>query len=169
MVKILFPCLSVIGLVLLVLSVRKLVLVYGGDQQEFSATGTTLSFTLPNAGSYEIDVKRSSVTGVIVPGKVFELYEMPEKKPVAITAVSGFLSGRKDMSGNRIVPVARFEISRGGQYELHNYNSYRSEDRLVIMPAAGTKGLLMILATVFSGLLTIGGLLLSLWAFRSEA
>lgn len=169
MLRIVFPIVALIGLFLLTRSIRKLVQVYTGYQQEFRAQDTSFQFSLDQPAVYEIAVKRRSVTGVI-PGAKFELLQLPAREMIAVQHSVGIFSGRKDMEGNRIVPVATFRIVHTGRYELINTDHARftSQDTLIIAPKPGVKGALVILATVCSALLMVGGIVFAILTFRNK-
>ena len=170
MLKILFPCIAIVGLFLLIRSVLKLTKTFTANQQEFPATTLQTNLDLPKSGKYEIDIKRPSLAGVISLRSSFQLTNQATGHPVTITQSDNIFAGRKDGSGNRIVPIAHFTVDQPGTYSLENLSpsDFIAGDQLVIMPAVGMKGALAILATVFSGLLFIGGLVLTALAFKGK-
>ena len=170
MLKIIFPCIAIIGLFLLIRSVLKLTRIFTSDQQEFAATIAQANIELPKAGKYEIDVKRPSLTGVISLQSNFKLTNQSTGEPISIVPAGNIFAGRKDGHNSRIVPIAHFAIDKPGTYVLQNLSpaGFKPDDHLVVMPAVGMKGALAILATVFSSLLFIGGLVLTALAFKGK-
>ncbi|GAB3340618.1 hypothetical protein GCM10027299_54170 [Larkinella ripae] len=159
----LFAVLTIVGSVLLIKSISRIISIYSaGPRIEGPAQGQFLDFSLKDPGSYEISVKRPALTGIIRTDIAFELVEASSGKPVAVQRFVNLLSQRKDMSGNRIVPIAEFTLEQGGQFRLTNPKTglFKEKDKLVIMPKTGSRGFLMIFAILFSAILFIGGLVL---------
>jgi hypothetical protein len=159
----LFAILAVSGAVLLFKSIGKLIAIYNpGTRIEWSAQLPVFDFQLKDPGSYEISVKRPSLTGVIPTNIPFQLSAVSSGKRVEVQSFVNFLSQRKDMSGNRIVPIAEFTIEQDGNYRLMNPNTarFKENDKLIVMPKTGSQGFLMIFAVLFSAILFIGGLVL---------
>jgi hypothetical protein len=80
------------------------------------------------------------------------------------------LGSRKDMSGNRIIPVAEFSIAVSGNYELNipEIAARKEGDKLLITEKTGTQGFVMIFAILLSAIATIAGLVLSILAFLDK-
>ncbi|GAB2565507.1 hypothetical protein [Spirosoma areae] len=157
----LFALLGLGGFGFLLKSVASLVAIYtAGPRIEQAAQSTAFSFDLPESGVYEIAVKRSSMLGVIPRTNSFQVSELKPKKSIPVDHYTFLTSKRSDMSGNRIVPVAAFTTDRPGSFQLVNpsTNTFSPTDRLVIAAKPGFKGVLLILATVFSGIFFIVGL-----------
>ncbi|GAB3905630.1 hypothetical protein GCM10028803_36770 [Larkinella knui] len=161
----LFAFLAVLGATLLIKSIGKLIAVYNtGTRIEWSAQLPEFDFALKDPGAYEIAVKRPSSTGIIPTGIPFQLSDLSGGKTVPVRAFVNLLSQRKDMSGNRIVPIAEFAIEQPGNYRITHpaMERFKANDKLIVMPKTGSKGFLMIFAVLFSAFLFIGGLVLFL-------
>ncbi|GAB4040806.1 hypothetical protein [Spirosoma gilvum] len=159
----LFGILTIVGLALLVKSVAKLIHVYtDGPRIEWMAQSPIFDFDLAQAGSYEISVKRASVFGRIPTSTAFRVSDRQNGQSIPI-AIYGYLtSKRTDLSGNRIIPIADFTINQPGSFRLHtpDTNRFIDQDKLVLSPKAGIMGVLMILGTVCSSVLSIASLVL---------
>ncbi|MGA0555765.1 hypothetical protein ACO2Q8_03875 [Larkinella sp. VNQ87] len=158
-----FAFLTVLGAVLLIKSIGRMIAIYtAGARIEESALVTTLEFPLKDPGSYEIAVKRPSLTGIIPTSIPFQLAEVSTGKTIVVQAFVNLLSQRRDMSGHRIVPIAEFTIEQAGTYRLTNpaIDRFKDKDKLIIMPKTGSQGFLLIFAILFSAILLIGGLVL---------
>ena len=170
MLKILFPVVAILGLFLLIRSVLRLTKTFTGSQQEFSAKAATVALRFDTPGEYEIDVKRPAIIGVISLSSSFEIVSKNSGEAIHIRKSGNVFAGRKDLSGARIVPISTFTIITPGEYIFRNLSipDFQDKDHLIVMPKVGAKGALAILATVFSGLLFVGGLVLSLLAFKGK-
>ncbi|GAB3543666.1 hypothetical protein [Spirosoma fluminis] len=149
-----------LALVLLIRSVTSLIAVYtSGVRIEQSALAATFRFDLPKPGVYEVAVKRASIFGVIPRNNSFQINELLSNQPIAVDNYAFLTSKRTDMSGHRIVPVAEFTIEQPGSFQLANPATaqFTQTDTLLIAPKAGVKGVLLILATVFTSILFISG------------
>lgn len=158
-----FAVLTVAGAVLLIKSIGKLIAVYtAGPRIEWSAGISAYDFPLKEPGSYEIAVKRPSITGIIPTSIPFQLTSLSGEKTVPVHSFVNLLAQRKDMSGSRIVPIAEFTIDQPGTFRMINpaIDRFKENDRLIVMPKTGSKGFLLIFAVLFSAILFIGGLVL---------
>ncbi len=113
---------------------------------------------------YEITVKRSSIFGMVPTNNSLQVSDLKYGKTIAVESYSLLLGGRKDMSGNRIVPIAEFVIDQPGSFQLLNpaTANFNESDTLLIVPKPGFKAIRLILSTVFSGILFISGLVFSI-------
>ncbi|GAB3506294.1 hypothetical protein GCM10027341_39090 [Spirosoma knui] len=150
----------IVGLVLLIRSVTSLIGAYtSGIRIEQSALAATFRFDLPEPGVYEVAIKRASVFGAIPRNNSFQINELANNQSIAVDNYAFLTSKRTDMSGHRIVPVAEFAIEQPGSFQFTNPATakFTQTDKLLIGPKAGLKGVLLILATVFTGILFISG------------
>jgi len=161
---IVFAIAGIVGLFLLIKSISKIIAVYNNPNNvEFSATLGSNTFEIKQAGEYEIAVKRPYLFGVI-PSKIsFHLVKVDDNSEIPVRQSVNLFSQRKDMSGNRIVPIAEFNIEQIGKYQLDNSNleQFREKDKFLIAPKTGFKGFLLIFAILFSAILFIGGLVMT--------
>lgn len=158
-----FGILALFGLSLLAKSVAKLIAIYtAGPQLAWAAKSPLFDFDLKEGGIYEISVKRTSIVGVIPKINSFQVSNRQNGESVTVDHYNFLLSKRTDMAGNRIVPIAELTISQPGSFRLLNpaTDRFTETDKLVLQPKAEFKGILMIIATVFSSLTFIGGLVL---------
>jgi hypothetical protein len=160
---VLFALLTVVGSVLLFKSIGKLIRIYtAGTKIEEAAQVPDFEFPLKVPGTYEIAVKRPSLTGIIPTDIAFDVSDLMTGKTVAIRSFVNLLGQRKDGSGSRIVPIAEFAIEQEGQFKLTNPQTgrFKEGDKLIVMPKTGSQGFLMIFAILFSAILLIGSLVL---------
>lgn len=159
----LFAILAIAGVVLLVKSIGELIAVYDTKIKiEWSAQQPVFDFSLNEPGTYEIAVKRPSITGIIPTNIPFQLTDLSDGKTVPVQAFVNLLSQRKDLSGSRIVPIAEFTIDQPGTFRITipEPGKFKENDRMIVMPKTGSKGFLLIFAILFSAILFIGGLVL---------
>ena len=144
--------------------------VYAGPKIEFPARTGLNKLKLDRSGDYEIAYKRPSLTGAIPTNCAFKLTADADQRELNVISAANLLGMRKDMSGNRIVPVASFHIERTGTYTLHTTGSisFKEGDQLLITAKTGTKGFLTIFAIILSAIATIAGLVLSILAFMNK-
>ncbi|MBA3647817.1 MAG: hypothetical protein H0W62_04575 [Chitinophagales bacterium] len=91
------------------------------------------------------------------------MVDLETSSQVAVIPNLNLMSQRTTMSGERIIPVLQFKADKVGSYQLENLstNLFRENDKLLIMPETGVKGLLLILGIIFFAILFIGGLVLT--------
>ncbi|QHV96938.1 hypothetical protein [Spirosoma endbachense] len=157
---VLFATLAVVGFILLIKSITRLMDIYAtAPKVEWIAQSPACYFDLRDPGIYEISVMRPSIFGVIPKQIPFEVLDRQAEKSIAVENYNFLLSGRRDMSGNRIVPIAEFTIDQPSTFRLFNpaNDDFNQTDKLLIRPKAGITGVLSILGVVFSGVLFIGG------------
>lgn len=162
---VIFAFAAVAGLILLVKSVSRMLAVYNNPNcVECPATVHSNVVKLNQAGMYEIAVKRPYLLGPISGNAFFRLVDMDNNLEVPVEQNLNLLGQRKNMSGDRIVPISQFNIQKTGSYQLHNANpeKYKDRDRFVITPKTGQKGIMLVFGILFSGILFIGGLVMSL-------
>jgi hypothetical protein len=162
--KIIFACSGIVGLFLLVKSVSKMISVYSNPNSvEFPATLAKTSFQIKEAGMYEIAVKRPALFGIIPTNISFRLIAIDNNTPVTVNRSLNLFSQRKNMSGERIVPIAEFKAEKNGEFQLENLDieKFKERDKLLITPKTGTKGFFLIFAILFSAILFIGGTVLT--------
>ncbi|GAB3916025.1 hypothetical protein [Larkinella terrae] len=159
----LFAVLAIAGAVLLIKSIGKMIAVYDTKIKiEWSTQLPVFDFPLNEPGAYEIAVKRPSISGIIPTNIPFQLSDLSAGEAVPVQAFVNLLSQRKDMLGNRIVPIAEFAIDQPGNFRMINTDitRFKENDKLLVMPKTGSKGFLLIFAILFSAILFIGGLVL---------
>ena len=168
--KILFPVLCITGIYFLFKSIGKIMEVYGAKKTEFPATSFMNELEIDAAGTFEIAYKRSSITGVIPSDCHFKLKRESDKHEVAVSKNVNLLSMRKDLSGNRVVPVAEFNIEQPGSYTLRVTESvdYKAGDKILITAKTGSKGFVAIFAITISAIATMAGLVLSVLAWMNK-
>lgn len=168
--KIIFPALFLTGVYFLIKSIGRIMQVYAGPKIEFPAKTGTNKLKIDRPGDYEIAYKRPSLTGSIPTNCSFKLTADADQRDLDVISSVNLLGMRKDMSGNRIVPVASFNTERADNYTLHTTESasFKEGDQLLITAKTGTSGFLAIFAIVLSGIATIAGLVLSILAFMNK-
>lgn len=144
--------------------------VYAGPRIEFSAKTATNIFQIDKSGDYEIAYKRPSVTGAIPTNCTFRLVRETDSQDLNIISSVNLLGMRKDLSGNRLVPVAIFSIPQPGKYKMLTTESpsYKEGDKLLITEKTGSKGFLAIFAIGLSAIAMIAGLVLSILAWMNK-
>ncbi|WP_026630246.1 hypothetical protein [Dyadobacter alkalitolerans] len=168
--KILFPALFLTGVYFLFRSISRIAQVYAGPKTEFPAKTGSNKIKIDQAGDYEIAYKRPSLTGVIPTNCSFTLIEDVGQQELQVTNAVNMLGMRKDMSGNRVVPIAGFNVADPGDYTLRTVESvsFKEGDKLLITARTGSKGFLAIFAIILSGIATIAGLVLSILAWTNR-
>lgn len=167
-IPLLLAIVSVCGLALLIRSIRSILALYTPREKIIvPATESSHEFELKSAGSYEIVVRRPSVFGVI-PHKIkFTVKDLTSHAEIPVTHQLNLLGQRKGLSGDRIVPIAFFEISDSGRYQLNLLDSslFKKGDRIQVMPKTGSKGFVLIFVILAASILFIGGLVMSVLLF----
>jgi hypothetical protein len=151
---------ALLGLALLAKSIGGLISLYTtGPQIELLAQLSTVNFDIPESGQFTISIKRHSFFDRIHANNDFQLVDQRTGGPIPVDNYRFLNSKRTDMSGTRTVPVAEFSIAQPGSLRLHNpvTSRFTEKDRLLVSPKVGIKGVFMILATVFTGILFIAG------------
>src|SRR5205085_6785073 len=113
---------------------------------EFSALLPSCSFELKEIGTYEIDVKSPYLFGAIPTSAIFLITNSKKKSEISVVQSVNLFSQRKNLSGERVVPVAEFTVTETGNYQFQNLNPerFREKDKLLITPKTGAKGFLLI-------------------------
>lgn len=168
--KLLFPVLFIAGFYFLIKSIGRIIAIYSGKKIEFSASETSVVCKLDKRGTYEIAYKRPALLGTIPTDIAFAFSSQSDGKEIIVSRTVNVLGSRKDMSGNRIVPVAEFTIDASGDYRLliPEIQGRKERDKLIITEKTGSKGFLIIFAILFSAIVTIAGLVLSILAFLNK-
>lgn len=162
--KLLFAGSTIAGFVFLLKSISKILAVYNNPASvEFSAKNATALIELKQACMYEIAVKRPYTLGLIPTNLSLQLIS-EDNSPIVINKNLNLFGQRKNMSGDRIVPVAEFEVQQSGKYIFNNQDTgkFKEKDKLTISPKTGARGFLLIFAILFSALLFIGGLVMTI-------
>lgn len=163
--NIVFAVACLTGLLLLIRSISKIVALYNSPNGvDFPASQPMAVFEIKEAGSYEIALKRPSLFGIMPTKLSLEITALADKRSVPVTPALNLLSLRRNLSGERVVPLAEFEALQAGSYQLKNYSLelLKENDSLLITPKTGAKGFALIFAILFSAILFIGGLVLTL-------
>ena len=128
------------------------------NSAEFSALLPSAVFEIKQSGPYEIAVKRPSLFGIIPTAVTFQLQDLKTEADIPVVRSVNLLSQRKNMSGERIVPIAEFTANETGSYRLNNHNPemFREHDKFLVTPKTGAEGFLLIFAILFSAILFIG-------------
>ncbi len=159
-----FACSGIVGVFFLLKCISRLISLYNSPFTiEFSAKQPSIILAIRKPGTYEISVRRSSFFGII-PYKILVcMVDLETSSQVAVIPNLNLMSQRTTMSGERIIPVLQFKADKVGSYQLENLstNLFRENDKLLIMPETGVKGLLLILGIIFFAILFIGGLVLT--------
>ena len=168
--KLLFPAIFLAGAYFLFRSISRIVQVYAGAKIEFSAKTASNAIKIDRVGDYEIAYKRPSLIGVIPANCIFTLVKDADQHELRVVSALNMLGMRKDMSGNRVVPIAEFNITEPGAYTLHITESvsFKEGDKLLITAKMGSKGFLAIFAIIISAIATIAGFVLSMLAWMNE-
>ena len=164
-VTIVFACAAIVGLIVLIKSISRLLAIYNNPNSvEFSATETSAVFEIKKSGAYEIAVKSSSAFSAISYKASLQLVHLRTNKAVNIIPGVNLFIRRRNMLGQRIVAIAECRISETGDYQMTNLSTenFKAKDKLMIAPKTGYTGFLWIFAIVLSGILFIGGLVLTL-------
>ena len=158
--KIIFLLSGILGLFLLIKSISKMVALYNNpNSAEFSALLPSSTFEIKQAGEYEIAVKRPDLFGIIPSNIAFRLVDLKTQNEIPVIQSVNLFSQRKNLSGERIVPISEFKADEMGTYELQNFNpeKFKERDKFLITPKTGAMGFLLIFAILFSAILFIGG------------
>jgi hypothetical protein len=72
-----------------------------------------------------------------------EITALADKRKVTVTQALNLLSQRRNLSGERVVPLAEFEALHTGSYQLTNHSAeaLKANDRLLIAPKTAPKDL----------------------------
>ncbi|UOQ51515.1 hypothetical protein [Hymenobacter cellulosivorans] len=163
--KVCFPLLFFGGLYFLILSIGRTIALYSQNQLEVDATQEAFVLTLPQAGEYEIATKRSQFAGLAPSDTPFEVVVKSTGQRLPVRRLYNLMNVKRiNMSGERITAVATFTMPTAAEIELRSpqAHTFQPKDRLLIMPSTEGKALGLILAMVFSGIATIGGLIASI-------
>ena len=160
-----FPllALSLLGMVGLFYSIRGLIRAFDPAENAFTvpATQAAFRFALTQPGQYEIGCTRATNWGTrfALPAAVLEVQPLPAGPTQRITASNWSYSQRTDMSGNTTMRFGSFRAAMPGQYELRNLGvqEFKPGDQLRIIPDAGIKTFLFILAIIASAFALLGG------------
>ena len=162
------PLGALLGLFLLIKSISRMLALYNNpNSSEFSALLPSTVFEIKQAGTYEIAVKRPSLFGVIPTAVTFRLLDLKSNAELPVMRNVNLFSQRKNMSGERIVPIAEFTANETGRYQLENHNPelFHENDKFLVTPKTGALGFLLIFAILFSAILFIGGSVISMLSF----
>jgi hypothetical protein len=170
LLKLLCPLLFISGLYCLIKSIGGIMNLYAGKKVEFPANSPSKDFDIDNPGNYEISLKRPFTFKGIKTDMVFRLTNKTTENELTVVKVLNLLGTRKDLSGNRIIPVAEFAVTEKGLYhiEIVDFPNYRVKDQFIITPKTGGRAVPLIFAIIFSGIATIAGLVLSILAFLNK-
>ena len=170
-IKIIFVCSAAGGFLLLIKSISKIVALYNNPNTvEFSALLPSVTFEIKQIGMYEIAVKRPSLFGIIPSNIIFHLEEITTHTEIPVYRSVNLFSQRKNMAGERIVPISEFKVDQVGSYQLENFNpeKFKEKDKVMITPKTGSKGFLLIFAILFSAMLFIGGTVMLVLSFVKQ-
>jgi hypothetical protein len=130
---------------------------------EYPALDATCRFYPGSANTFQIAIKRPYLDGVIPLNARFKIMN-PSQEKVAVFHRVSISEQRKDLSGNRIVPVGEFEVKEAGEHVLINQNQdkFHSTDVIVIAPKNSSRIFWLILATLLSSVFSAGALVLTI-------
>jgi hypothetical protein len=159
------PCfaLSLLGMMGIFYSVRGLIRLFDPAENAFtfSAAQPVFRFALTRPGQYEVGCTRSGRWGRLftLPAVTLEVQALPAGYVQRLTPPSWGHTKRSDMSGNTTLRFDTFRADAPGEYELRNPGTAQFEpgNQLRIIPAAGLKMVLFILATCLCALAMLGG------------
>lgn len=166
--KIVFICSGILGLLLLIKSISRMVVLYNNPNSlEFSALLPSTTFEIKEIGMYEIAVKRPYLFGVIPSVLNLHVVELKTRAEIPVVHAVNLFSQRKNLSGERIVPVSEFNAAQIGTYQLQNLSTekFKEKDKLLITPKTGVTGFLLIFAILISAFLFIGGTVMTVLSF----
>ncbi|EKD42093.1 MAG: hypothetical protein ACD_73C00333G0004 [uncultured bacterium] len=166
--KLIFVCSGILGLFFLIKSILRTVALYNNPNSvEFFTLLPSLTFEIKQIGMYEIAVKCPYWFAMLPTGIKFRLVNLKTNTEIPIVQKLNFFSQRRNMSGDRIFPISEFNVLETGNYQLQNFNTekFKEKDKFLITPKTGLKGLLLILAIVFSGIFFIGGMVMAVLSF----
>ncbi|MFD2570802.1 hypothetical protein ACFSUS_09175 [Spirosoma soli] len=167
----LFIVLTLVSLGLLIKSVAKLIAIYSIEPcTKQSAQSAAFDFDIKAPGVYEIAVKRPSILGLIPKNNSFRIRDLQTGETIVVGTYIFSSSKRTDIAGHRTVSVGEFTIKYPGSFRLENFSTstFKENDQLLIGPKP-VGGVLMILATVFSGVFFIVGLVFSILSLVNTA
>jgi hypothetical protein len=143
---------------------------YGGKKIEFPANIPSEDLDIDDPGNYEISLKRPFTFKGIKTDMVFRLTCRVTDNEVTVVKILNLLGTRKDLSGNRIIPVAEFAVTEKGPYriEIVDFPSFSPKDKFIIMQKTGGRAVPLIFGIIISGIATIAGLVLSALAFLNK-
>jgi hypothetical protein len=164
---IVFASTAIVGLIVLIKRISRLLAIYNNpDSVEVSATQTSAVLEIKRNGAYEIAVKSSSAFSTISYKASLQLVHLNTNKAVNIIPGVNLFIRRRNMLGQRVVAIAECNLIETGEYQMTNLSTedFKATDTFIIAPKTGYTGFLWIFAIVISGMLFIGGLVLTLLA-----
>jgi hypothetical protein len=167
-----FPlfALGLLGMMGLFYSIRGLIRLFNPAENAFtfSAAQPVFRFTLTRPGEYEVGCTRPGRWGLTfaLPPVVLEVQAVAGGAPQCLTPPRWSRSKSSNLSGDTTLRFDTFRASMAGEYELRNPGAVQFElgDQLRIIPAAGIKMVLFILAIIFSAFAMLGGGIVGLLA-----
>lgn len=167
-----FPlfALSLLGMLALFYSIRGLVRLFDPSENAFtfSAAQPIFRFALTRSGAYEVGCTRPGRWGRVftLPSVVLEVQALSTGVVQRLTPPRWSRSKRSNMSGDTTLRFDSFEAATPGEYELRNPGAAQFEpgDQLRIIPDAGLKSVLFILAIIASAFALLGGGIIGLLA-----
>ncbi|MBO2010745.1 hypothetical protein [Hymenobacter negativus] len=160
-----FPLLplSLLGMVGLFYSIRGLVRLFDPAENAFtfSAAQPAFRFTLTRPGQYEVGCTRPGRWGLLftLPSVVLEVQALPGGVVQRLTPPRWSRTKRTNLSGDTTLRFDSFSAAAPGEYELRNPGAaqFNPGDQLRIIPDAGFKTVLFILAIIASAFALLGG------------
>ena len=170
-----WPCtlLCLAGAVGLLYSVLQLVRLYDPPENafKFSASQLVFRFALTQPGEYELACARPGQWDryFTLPTATLALRQLPAGPELLVRASTWSLMKRTNLSGETTLRLGTFVAPAPGEYELRNPDAanFKPGDNLRLLPAAGLKGFLLILAILLSSFALIGGFILALLAAQT--
>jgi|GEM_PF-1994507 len=131
-------------------------------QFECPAQTTNFRFLAPFVKRFEIAIKRPYLLGVVPFDARFEILN-PSNRPLRVFHRVSIREQRKDLSGNRIVPVAEFEITEPGEHILlnHSKQKFKEKDMLLIGPKSDSNIIWIVLGLIISSMFSISAFVIS--------
>lgn len=167
-----FPllALSLLGMVGLFYSIRGLVRLFNPAENAFTfpATQLVFRFALTRPGSYEVGCTRPGRWGrfFTLPPVEMEVQALPASAVQRLTPPRWSRAERTNLNGDTTLRFDSFEAATPGEYELRNPGAaqFMPNDQLRIIPNAGLKTGLFILAIIASAFALLGGGIVGLLA-----
>ncbi|MBO2012943.1 hypothetical protein [Hymenobacter negativus] len=162
--------LSLLGMMGLFYSIRGVLRLSNPAENAFAfpAAQPAFRFTLTRPGRYEVGCTRPGRWGRLftLPSVVLEVQALPAGAVQRLTPPSWGYVKRSNMSGDTTLRFDTFQALAPGAYELRNPGAAQFEpaDQLRVLPAAGVKLVLFIIACAFSGLVMLVGGIMGLHA-----
>ncbi|MDZ5602723.1 hypothetical protein SJI00_08050 [Pseudomonas sp. RP23018S] len=171
LLRVVIPLVMVVGIYLLIRCIARLKrLIFPAIRVRFPASATPYTLALPQAGRYVISVlipPLTFITGVAHFSARFSVTRTSDGTSLNYRSYgrSLFRVQRSDMSGKQSLPLGEFQCGEPGELQVTclNPESIRADYELEVAPHVPVLTLFaLVLATIASSFMAIGGFVMSL-------